>query len=124
MLATLAPASQLTLSWNPNPEPDIAEYVVRWGEAGKSELGNSSVLIGAEITVEGLILNQDYWFTVEAVTTSGLVSAPSEILIAKIPAVRITLQESTDLTHWETIYCVEEKKANRKFYRVGVEVLN
>lgn len=65
----------VTLTWDPNSEPDLSHYIVYWGvESGKYIVNSSN--IGLVTTYETKIPKdgKKYFFAVTAVDTSGLES--------------------------------------------------
>jgi len=72
--ATLGEVKQITLTWNPNPEPDIAEYRIyrgnsssgRFGEIGKSGVDRLTY------TDKGLSDGKQYYYKIRAVDQDGL----------------------------------------------------
>lgn len=75
---SLAAQSSLTVAWDPNPEPDLAGYVVSMrsvpaGTARRVDVGRQTSWVASPVA-PGLT----YCFTVEAYNTSGMVSAPSD----------------------------------------------
>jgi len=78
LTATTARAQSVTISWDPNSEPDITGYVVFYGtQPGvytvTQPVGNVTIW-----TVSNLVAGQNYCFAVQAVNTSGLTSPLSE----------------------------------------------
>jgi F5/8 type C domain/Bacterial Ig domain/Fibronectin type III domain/Putative Ig domain len=76
--AHAAGAPAVTLEWDANPEPDIAGYELRYGEA--SGVYSSVINAGNTTTtaVSGLTEGRTYYFTVSAYNTKGLKSPPSQ----------------------------------------------
>ena len=72
-----AHAATLTLAWNPNPEPDIAGYVIEYGNLPGVRL--FSVNVGNQTTWQfnGLVDGMPYYFVVRAYDTFGMYSGPS-----------------------------------------------
>ena len=70
-------AETATLAWDANPEPDIAGYLLSYGESSGTyrdavDAGNTT-----EKEVTGLIQGKTYYFVVSAYNRSGAKSAPS-----------------------------------------------
>ena len=72
-----AAASDVTLAWDPNPEPDIAGYKVHYGTY--SRLYNQTIDVGnwTSCIVSGLQDGKTYYISVTAYDTSGNESAYS-----------------------------------------------
>lgn len=71
-LGCSAKGAEVKLTWNPNPEPDIAGYVLHYGTEGLSTrqpTGNVSTY-----TLTSLEPETSYQFAVQAVNTAGLTS--------------------------------------------------
>lgn len=81
-----APAANVGLKWNPNPEPEIVRYEV----SCRSVSGNQVRIIDAgtatRLTVTGLDAGTAYGFSVTAVDASGVRSEPSDAIIYQTPA--------------------------------------
>lgn len=72
-----AQTSQLhsvTLAWDPNPEPDIASYVIYFGTGSRTYSYATNVGNFSTAAVRGLEAGRTYFFAVTAVNTSGLES--------------------------------------------------
>ena len=69
-------ANAVTLTWNANPEPDIAGYRLYYGQeslaATATDVGNNTTH-----SLSGLAPGQEYYFYVTAYNTAGLESDPS-----------------------------------------------
>ena len=79
-LAYPAAAADVTVVWDPNPEPDIAGYIVSYGTAPGAK---TVMLDGARRTsqvITGLTVGTKYYFRVEAYNSSGMKSVPSQEL--------------------------------------------
>ena len=83
-----AKVSGVTLAWDPNPEPDIAGYVLHYGT--NSGLYDNAVAVGnvTTSTVPGLKDGTTYYFSVTALNTSGLESPPSDEVAYTVDGVR------------------------------------
>ncbi|MGE0702991.1 MAG: fibronectin type III domain-containing protein [Vicinamibacterales bacterium] len=75
---TPAAAGSLTVAWNPNPEPTVAGYLLKYG----TERGRHTVVIDTGLqtswTIGSLVDGQRYYLVVQAYDTSGAVSPPSD----------------------------------------------
>ena len=82
---TAASIKAITLSWNPNSEPDIAGYVIYRGT--KSGAYNSSNYVGnvTQYAPPNLVNDVNYFFAATAVNTSGLESDFSNEILVKVP---------------------------------------
>jgi Bacterial Ig domain len=74
----------LTLSWDANQEPDVAGYILYYGDASghytnSIDVGNVTTTIASNL-VDGV----SYFFTVTAYNTSRLESAPSNEVTTKL----------------------------------------
>src|SRR5262245_316522 len=76
--ASAAEAASVTLAWNANPEPDIAGYVIEYGNLpGVRTSGQIAVGNVTTFQVNGLTDGLPYYFSIRAVNTSGVQSGPS-----------------------------------------------
>jgi hypothetical protein len=64
-------AGSITLSWDPNAEPDIAGYIVYYGPSSGNYTNNTNVGNVTTWTVPGLTDGQLYYFAVRAYNTAG-----------------------------------------------------
>jgi fibronectin type 3 domain-containing protein len=71
----LIQAREVTLTWQPNSEPDLSHYVVYWGTASRVYTVNSGS-IGLVTEYKVTLPNDDkvYYFAVTAVDKAGLES--------------------------------------------------
>ncbi len=87
----LAPVSfchavqRVTLSWDRNPEPDIARYVLYYGTESRSPTHSLAVGNVTNASVENLIEGMTYFFTVRAINRVGLESVPSNEVSYTVP---------------------------------------
>ncbi|HVE51944.1 MAG TPA: fibronectin type III domain-containing protein [Ramlibacter sp.] len=85
LVALTAPsvlAAGLTLAWDRNVEPDIAGYVVKYGEQPHDYHATVDVGLATTVTVNGLVSGRRYYFTVLAYAADGSAS----VLAAELPA--------------------------------------
>ena len=75
-LVAPAEAGSVDLTWNPNPEPDIAGYRVRYGTVAKP-YSFAVEVSGTEATITGLNKGFTYTFAVTAFNSAGAESAYS-----------------------------------------------
>ena len=115
LLALCLPlAAAVTLEWDPNPEPDVNGYIVYVGNAPRNYT-NAIPVTATTVTLQ--LDTGKYYFAVTAHDTNGLESAFSDEVsctIATKPTrlrispstnqlIRVSLQQSTDLTNWITV---------------------
>lgn len=72
-LDTAAGSNSVTLSWLPNPEPNLAGYNVYVANASKGPFSkaNGAFVTGTSFTVSNLVYFRDYFFEVSAVDATG-----------------------------------------------------
>ena len=70
-------AASITLSWQPNPEPDISHYIVYYGPAS-NHYTNSVRVHGVRYTAIGLEEGRLYYFRVRAVDRAGQIGEASD----------------------------------------------
>jgi hypothetical protein len=88
--ASAALARPVTVAWDPNPESDIAGYVVRYGTQPRNY--TASVDVGKKTTCSLTLLNdRTYYLAVEAYNTGGLRSPLSAEVSVKASAGRLTI---------------------------------
>jgi hypothetical protein len=68
-------ADGVELSWTPNPEKGISDYVVCWGLEGKAAAGSRKVKVPRAV-IKGLrpVAGEKWWVSVRAVNARGLAS--------------------------------------------------
>ena len=83
--ATLA--GPVTLLWDdPNTAPDIAGYIVNYGQVGTTVTNQVLVAVPTkQHTFTNLPVGKYYWWTVQVTNTAKLKSDPSTVLLASIP---------------------------------------
>ena len=127
-LLLILPASALTVMWNPNPEPDIACYLVsvlppvpyaeRVIDAGKQ----------TQLTIPGLQEGMTYQLTLVAVNAAGLRSEPSAPISYTVPTtgprVRLVIERSEDLKTWSELPAVELPLKDHEFFRLKLTTDN
>jgi hypothetical protein len=79
-LRATAGEGQVTLSWNPNPEPDIWFYkiYISLSATGPFSWNASAIHPATSFTKTGLFNGVTYYFKLSAVNKAGLESAPTE----------------------------------------------
>lgn len=72
-----AQAQTATLAWDPNPEPNIARYTLRYGTASGVYDQQADAGFQTEVTLSGLQYDTTYYCVVTASNTAGFESPPS-----------------------------------------------
>lgn len=72
-----AAARQLTVSWSPAPEPNVAEYRVYRSADGSTYQAVASLGAATTSYVDAGLANGTYWYYVVAVNVNGVSSLPS-----------------------------------------------
>lgn len=89
LLSALIPATHadqsVTLAWDPNPEPDVAGYIVYFGNASRNYPYQTNVGNVTTATVYGLQEGLTYFFAITATNTSGLESDFSNEVTNAVP---------------------------------------
>ena len=88
--AHMTHAASLTLAWNPNPETDVAGYLVYFGTQPGSYAAGVDVGKNTSQPVGDLVDGATYFFTVKAYNTSGMFSDSSQELAAAAPGGSVT----------------------------------
>ena len=86
----------ITVAWNPNPEPDIAGYVVEYGASPGVYTAEVDVGNQTSYTLSGLIPGATYYIVVRAYTQAGLQGPRSAEVVGV--ASGIVIQPSYTLT--------------------------
>ncbi len=87
--------SQVTLTWDPNSEPDLAGYDIYYGTASgnyqwKTDVGNVTTY-----TQSGLNIGATYYFAATAYNTQGLSSGFSNEVVYAVPSCTFSLSPSS-----------------------------
>ena len=97
--AAQAAATSLTVSWDPNTEPDLAGYQIAYGLAP----GNHPTIVDVHnvtsYVVTGLLTGTPYYFVVQAYDQSGNMSTPSAEVSGvpgAAPALTLSATDSPD----------------------------
>ena len=77
LFVSTAHCADVSLSWNANPESDLAGYRLHWGKTGGSPTQHIDVGNFTTGTITGLETGVRYFITVTAYNTSRLESGPS-----------------------------------------------
>ena len=86
-----ADAQTLRLAWDPNPEPEVAGYVIEFGSASRQYTQSVKVGKVTQWAMKGLAIGHTYYFAVRAYTANGVMSPQSAEVAAVVPVL------STDL---------------------------
>jgi hypothetical protein len=78
-------AGSVTVTWDPNTEPDVTGYVVFYGTQSGVYTFSQAVGNVTAATIDDLSAGQTYYFAVQAVSTSGLTSPLSNEVSTTIP---------------------------------------
>jgi fibronectin type 3 domain-containing protein len=76
--AETAPLRSVILTWDPNPEPDIAGYRLRYGTSSGAYAQTLDVANTTTTTLTNLDRNTAYFMVVSAYNTAGLEGPPSD----------------------------------------------
>lgn len=85
----------VTLAWDPNPESDLAGYILYYGSTSRNYTNAVNVVNATTNTVSGLVDGVSYFFAVTAYNTNGLESDFSDEVSYSRPTgspIAITLQ--------------------------------
>lgn len=88
IVAANAATNKVTVAWDPNPEPDIAEYRIYYGVTASGVTNSIAVGTATQGDVLPLWGGLEYWFFVTAKNTAGLESDPSTVLLYETPAIK------------------------------------
>ena len=86
LIAAPAFAGSVTVTWDPNVEPDVVGYRVFWGTQSGVYTVNQTVGNVTTWTVNDLTPGATYYFAVQAVSADGLTSPLSQEVSTTIPA--------------------------------------
>jgi len=78
-------AADVTLSWDPNVEPELAGYRIYYGTTSGSYSVQIDVYNATKYKVTGLMAGKTYYFTATAYDTSGCESGYSSQVIYSVP---------------------------------------
>ena len=84
VFATTVSAEQVTLAWDPNPEPDLAGYYIYYGERGTTPLRVDAGL-NTNVTIQNLVAGRTYDFYATAFNTANIESDPSQTITYTVP---------------------------------------
>ncbi len=80
-------AGSVTVTWDPNTEPDVTGYTVFYGTQSGVYQFTQSAGSATTSTVDNLTPGQTYYFAVQAVSLNGLTSPLSQEVSTTIPAI-------------------------------------
>jgi hypothetical protein len=75
----------VTLSWDANREPEVAGYIVYYGDASGHYTNSFDVGKVTTTVASNLVTGAAYFFVVTAYSTSKLESAPSNEVSCRVP---------------------------------------
>ncbi len=78
--------AQVTLTWDPNSETDLAGYEIYYGTSSGNYLGKIDVGNVTTYTVNGLNLGVTYYLAATAYNTQGLESGYSNEVVYTVPS--------------------------------------
>lgn len=82
-------AAAIRLTWQSNPESDLAGYRVYYGTTSHSYNSSKDVGLATTTDINGFVSGATYYFAVTAYDTSGNESALSDEIVAAIPAEQV-----------------------------------
>jgi hypothetical protein len=85
LMPLLAWSQQVTLSWDPNTEADLAGYKVHYGNVSRSYTASIDVHNVTTYTLTGLSAGQTYYFSASAYNAAGATSGYSNEVSHAIP---------------------------------------
>jgi N-acetylmuramoyl-L-alanine amidase len=90
-------AQSITLTWDPNTEPNLAGYIVHSGTQSRSYSNQTDAGSQTSLPLTGLDLSKTYYFAVQAYSSDGLLSPLSQeaVLPPVVPAVPTTITQFT-----------------------------
>jgi hypothetical protein len=120
-------SQSVPLAWDPNPDTDVAGYVVYYGNASGNYSSSLDVGTNTTATIPGLKEGQTNYFAVTAYNSARVESAPSSEIAFIVPGVLVVgpratttdpltlnfpvapghwyeVQATTNLTSWTTIW--------------------
>jgi hypothetical protein len=110
-------ASGATFVWNANPASEQVEGYRLY------RLGSPNVLLATVPTPSATVdAPVGALIAVSAYNTAGESALSEPVLIPlPLPKVKITIQQSDDLTNWEDVQTIEVPKQNAQFFRIKIE---
>ena len=82
---TTVPAAQVTLTWDPNPEPSVTGYRVCYGTSSYYYSNVIDVGIRTDCTITGLLLGMTYYIAATACSRTGDESNLSGEIVYTVP---------------------------------------
>ena len=87
--------SQVTLTWDPNSEPDLAGYDIYYGTSSGNYQWNIDVGNVTTYTLTGLNMGVTYYIAATAYNTQGLESGFSNEVVYTVPSCTYTISPSS-----------------------------
>lgn len=90
LMASLCPAADLTLAWDPNPDPPVEGYRVYYGT--RSYYYTSVIDVGNQtaLTITGLLPGVTYFFSATAYSAAGDESYYSSEIVYTVPGATVS----------------------------------
>lgn len=85
-VAQAQPTAQVDVAWDPNPEPDLAGYVLKRGEAPGAWSLIEDVGLRSSSTASGLLPGRTYFWTVVAYNVEGWESLEADPVSWTVPS--------------------------------------
>ena len=104
-------ASAVTVSWNPNPESNIATYQLSYGTASGIYSNQLPPVTTTSATVTGLVAGTTYYFVVAAINQLGQQSAASAEVSYLVPGSAPATPSVLLRTGWSLLY-VDSQETN------------
>ena len=108
-VALSAPASALTIAWDPNPEADISCYVLSYGTQPGVYPNTIDAGANTSATVTGLAEGTSYYFVVTASNQAGLQSPPSAEISYQVPGTPAATPAAIPQDGWSLRYVDSEE---------------
>lgn len=86
LAGAVAADQSVTLAWDPNPEPDVAGYIVYYGTVSRNYPFHTNVGNVTTATIYGLREGVTYYFAIAATNSTGLESDFSNEITNHIPS--------------------------------------
>jgi Fibronectin type III domain len=106
---TMLLAGTATISWTPNPEPDVVGYVVLYGTQSGVYTFSQPAGTSATVTLSNLAPGQTYFFGVQAVNADGMAGLLSQEVSVTVPA---TSPSGETLDLWKARFGITDMTAD------------